>query len=442
MRALAAVFGVWCVCGAVACARSGLELAATDDGVPSGDDTLDAGTPSDAGSDAGSQSGSLEGLCGEYVEAMCRFYTECFDEVFRDHAQCVSELECYGVENLENAVREGRVGYDAARVRECFETLRSEPCALPVLGTLQNEAFGVDRLLRACKGAVEPHQQQGDVCFATGECVYGHRCIETNGCPGSCERVPGWQEPCLEGGHCYNPQACLEGVCRLLARAGEPCSSPLDCREDLDCAPNGRCTTVERARLGEPCRLDLNGAKPARLCDEGLFCFLEQDLGGTCRPLATGGESCVSDASCLPGHFCSNLAAPTQPVCHPLGGIGALCNQDAWCREGLRCGGPLTADGRFGTCSLPFALGEPCGGVGIRGSCDDGLICNGQRCLNARYDGEACDDPLATCVRGTCVEGRCRGFARLGQNCDMPDDCLSRSCESGRCADRSLCMPR
>jgi hypothetical protein len=198
---------------------------------------------------------------------------------------------------------------------------------------------------------------------------------------------------------------------------------------------------VDRARLGESCQLDLNGAKPARLCAEGLFCLLEMNLAGTCRPLAAAGERCVSDASCLPGHYCSNLYVLPYPECHPRGDVGAPCNQDPSCRDELRCiGEPYPAEARLLTCAPPRALGEPCNVRDIRGACAGGLVCDGFQCVTARYEGEPCDLPLAKCVRGTCQNGRCRGLARLGEPCVSFEDCLSRSCVSGKCEDRSVCV--
>lgn len=441
MRTFAAVLGVTGACAAFACARSGLELGTLEGREPNGHGESDSGVPPDAGHDAGAPSGSLEALCGEAVDAMCRFYTQCFHETFRDHEQCTRELECFGVENLKDAVAKGRVTYDASRARECFETLRSDPCRPTVTGTLLNLAYGVDGLLSACPGVIEPRQQQGEECFATGECVYGHRCIEGAGCPGRCERIPGWHEPCLDRNTCYHPQACLDGLCRLLAREGEPCSSPLDCRGDLDCSPEGRCVMVPRAGLGEPCIRDLNGAKPARLCEDGLFCLLEHNLTGTCKPLAAAGERCVGDDSCLPGHFCTTFAMLPEPVCYPLGDVGALCNQDAWCRPELRCIGALVTSA-FATCERPIEFGEPCNSPKGRGPCADGLACDEARCLTAHYAGDACGEPMSTCIRGECVNGICQGLRHVGQACDTFEDCLSRSCEGGRCIDASLCFPR
>jgi hypothetical protein len=82
-------------------------------------------------------------------------------------------------------------------------------------------------------------------------------------------------------------------------------------------------------------------------------------------------------------------------------------------------------------------LGEECAVY----LCADGLVCEGQVCVYARYPGDPCGDQDSVCVQSFCVDGTCRARAALGESCVDDNDCASRSCDGQVCVDPVDCLP-
>jgi len=127
-------------------------------------------------------------------------------------------------------------------------------------------------------------------------------------------------------------------------------------------------------------------------CPDGLRCA-ENPVGSdpeyTCQSLAPYGGSCISDADCALGDYCTGLDFRT---CGPLGGTGASCIYVSDCLDGYTCAG--------GECEFIRGVGESC--AGSMGLCDFGLVCDftTERCTYPNSAGMACDYDFQ-------CEGRC-----------------------------------
>jgi hypothetical protein len=377
-------------------------------------------------------------LCGALLDAMCTEYVECQrPQQFRDFDHCRSELDCYGVTALREAQAEGHILLHESALVACFRDFYASPCYPPRAQTsVFNDPLDVYQFVSQCPGVLTPLQGVGDVCKADAECEFRLKC-QTASCPGVCAPRFELGEPCSpDGEQCSIPYGiCQGGTCRIPAEVGGSCADDLDCNRDLLCDPSThRCIAPARPGLGGGCIRDINGGKPALLCQPDLFCNDDDAIGkpGVCAEFEREGQACQYNG-CAAGLECVALGGGPR-VCHAKAPKGGLCDYGAAsCQGDLSCvatgGAPPT-----GVCSEPPSLGQPC-----QFDCGPTLHCNGGVCVAAAYAGDRCE-PGDFCQNSRCVDGTCRAYVHLGQPCKSADDCLEHACQNGVCVDKTGCL--
>ncbi len=252
---------------------------------------------SEAGA-AGATQSMLEQLKGRYLDAICSYYAECQQLRFRDLDDCRAELDPYGVDALLAALAAGHIALDQGLLEKCLDDFAKDPCDPPrVFVTLQNDQLDIYQFLLACPGVLQGLMAEGDPCMADAECGPRLRC-EADGCPGVCKPLYELGGPCMtEHEQCGVPYGiCLQGTCRVPLEAGGPCADDFDCVRDLLCDSQQHVCVEPAQHPASMARASAtsNGGKPAIICQAGLYCDDNDDLGsvGVCRPLSAEGEPC------------------------------------------------------------------------------------------------------------------------------------------------------
>jgi hypothetical protein len=329
--------------------------------------------------------GSDEGASGELTEpvpfadyyaaiaeAMCSAHQRCYPDWLVDDVydgDC-DEYMFRSNEALQErtaaALDQGRVTYDADRGRDCVNAIRTTPC--DSLGTGPVEG---------CEGPFEGTVPVAGECILDQECQGDAFCRLETTCPGTCTLLG------TEGTHCTRAWECepnlvcslelaecvvaqpawavcndIDLVCEpglscdvdasdpagsfkcmapndvLDRSAGEACNlfedefcgDGLHCVLEADVYQDGICT-AETASSGGSC----HAAYPSQ-CPDDEYCDADVMLGetsGTCRPLPTTGEPCLTNASlareCPYGHMCLN------GVCVTIQPLGGPCEDDLQC---------------------------------------------------------------------------------------------------------------
>jgi hypothetical protein len=215
--------------------------------------------------------------------------------------------------------------------------------------------------------------------------------------------------------------ACINAI-RGKIPAGQSCNWLYECAGGI-CEPDtpGACPAQCKAVLpqGAECPGKDNLSCDARL---GVRCV----LGHCAKPLPAG-ATCVSDADCDAGLFCSG-----DQVCRALGQPGAACGDGSHCAAGESC--------KAGSCARKAQAGTSCG---ANGECADGFVCKGlskgaqgsctpfgevgAACVGADVDG--CAEDLI------CVSSRC-ALKPVSGPCMATNDCLEGAAfcsDSGQC---------
>jgi hypothetical protein len=199
--------------------------------------------------------------------------------------------------------------------------------------------------------------------------------------------------------------------------------------------------TVERLRSAVAAGtigFDPIGAQQCLAAFEALECSPDfEALAMTCLSSFVGqirdGEECEHQESCRLGLYCdTNTECPG--TCAPKSAPGEPCSDPLACTAGATC--------VQGTCQLPVAQGQTCGGNGP--TCEAGLYCDGEnggsgrcRVFNSQLVGEGsrceinggplCEAGLAciTEVNVIMIEFRCRARVGEGEVCHpgLPDHC-------------------
>lgn len=248
------------------------------------------------------------------------------------------------------------------------------------VGALEATGCGVETLEDGCSDVFEGTVALGGDCGWEEECADGYCSMSDGTCPGACAARVAAGAACLEAAACPVGFACDGGHCVALAREGEACSVSVACAGlDLSCvspsgAGAGTCQSWDdlfAGAIGEPCSL-----ASSDYCDPELSCVFDGVAGGTpsfvCAARVGRGEACAV-------------------------GVPNPCPDEQFC----------DAEGTMGTCTnLPVA-GEACTG-----------ICQGSlHCVSHEDDTRTCVEP--------------RG---LNEACTLDDECVSRSCQDGVCA--------
>ncbi len=278
---------------------------------------------------------------------------------------------------LEAAIADGRVSYDATKARACLEAFATRECNnLEEAPTICEEVFVGSAAL-------------GDPCEIDEECAEGY-CELDDACPGTCVA--------------YAP-------------LGESCAD-VECERGLDCDENLTC--VEYAGEGEPCGGD-GGAN----CGGGIFVCdgeTEEPNSGTCRPLgnlfsAEEGQACNPQESlfCEPGLSCVLTGVGEMGLtweCRARAeAVGADCfgGVPNHCPDGTYCAGIDFAAGMTqGTCTALPGEGDACLEVDLVPPCGPNLDCGSESntCVARARNGTACNED-DQCFSERCVEGTC-----------------------------------
>jgi hypothetical protein len=192
---------------------------------------------------------------------------------------------------------------------------------------------------------------------AAGQCIAETR---TQACPFSagahasaCDRVfVGQKQP---GEECSTMIQCARPSTGWVVCAADP-NFVCTFFADLTAAPratNGEtCITTceERTTNGETsksCTFSKTSVGSACYRNDGLNC-----LGGTCKPRAMLGESCLATWDCVSGAYCERDLILDAATCTPLVGSGGDCSRGRSCENSTYC------DGR--TCRPVKVTGESC----------------------------------------------------------------------------------
>lgn len=221
-------------------------------------------------------------------------------------------------------------------------------------------------------------------------------CFATDGGPGVCQAKRSAGGACVLEQDCQPFHQCLNHVCTLQPRPGEPCLMQAiggrgSCRwADNYCkaasadAGTGICTSLPI--LGQACgaRADLT-----RVCGQG-FCELDGGVG-QCRAEPTLGQSCST--TCASGLRCLRPAGTDGGAsCQNFPSVGEACT--GACASGAQCVSSV--------CVARLTAGATC-------TSDDG--CASDNCLLAQ---RVCAAPCAESVKGVTATGCPNGLRDLG----------------------------
>lgn len=318
--------------------------------------------------DDGSEPIAYDALVDAQAAAICEYFVEC--GYATSEALCVDTWARVSSSSadLDAAVDNGTVRYDAAAAGDCLDGVRTTPCAAFLEG-VEDEACD-----RVFQGTIE----NGNPCWIDAQCI--SQACEVDACAMACcqgtciAEVPDAAvgEGCLDGRDCVDGAYCdvETGLCTAEKAAGEACPGRYECEPSLVCIAG---TCLAPPGEGEPCA-ELQCAAP-------WACDLDSV---TCQPLRGEGEACNPDASlCALGLACN----PSSSTCTPPGGSGSPCDGDFFfgggCAGETYCSYDLETG--EGTCQPLVANG---------GACDYDTACQSHYCGNA----STCE-PEPVCVQ-------------------------------------------
>ena len=260
---------------------------------------------------------AFEDYAVEAADAFCDWAVGC--RHVPDDATCHRLLDPkrYDTRRAADAIRLGRLRYDADAAGACLASGRLAACPAP--------AFADPSCDRVFVGQVP----QGGACAGIYDCAGGGECLEpecdAGCCSGTCGPAPPADPPkkaigelcdaheecvatafCETDGRCHEypksvDQHCIFGcwygdlycdlaveACRLHAATGEVCNAGRRCNPNNDFCGDGICRP--RPGAGEPCDQE------TRLCIPGTRC-----VAGTCAPRGAEGDPCAVDDDCQAG---------------------------------------------------------------------------------------------------------------------------------------------
>jgi hypothetical protein len=275
--------------------------------------------------DAGAPDARYAAVCAQWADRSCAYEERCQRDLFRrwlDHGQCVQRetLVC------ELQAEDPDVPFDPAAVGAC--TFPSSCMIDPGAGGPPSSPHLCLPPGRAPDGAA----CIWDSGCRSGSCVYSY---DIYGIASTCGRCAAFDRcDCADGSICVY----LDGgiSCILLPGVGEPCGPPIYACKASSCipvgeGPNGTCTSIPQAGLGEPC----SSAPRGPACsdpDLSLYCDLTQHCsayqaagyGDPCAGPAGEGRLCAGDGTC--DFSRSGVCLPPSPDSEP-------CDES----QGLRC---------------------------------------------------------------------------------------------------------
>jgi hypothetical protein len=332
--------------------------------------------------------------------------------------QAALSLTQSGQEDVNAALKAGRLRFDSSGAQDCIDALDGAPCDQSALE---------ERLTRRCNSVVHPNVGPGQPCFAAGECAGGY-CQQTQfGCAGTCMAYPSPGAPCQLFGppemtcdptsqYCGDPHPPDGGVpdggmggatvCIRQKQSGDACERDEECAFGLVCL--GTCQGLPRLHQGDLCNA------PGTLCDDGVYC----DTTGHCVGQKQSGTPCDAPGSCLDKLTCVGFQPSPIPNTPPMAGgtcrawldVGASCNPGSTMQPPLITGCPSDMTCNANATCMPYVttprmgFHQPCSGA----PCGDGLVCDGAICQFAVGQGGACKTsvecaPGLTCLSATCT---------------------------------------
>lgn len=406
---------------------------------------------------------SLATWCADAIQIAHERGTQCHGATYASDPEYMNlslERTCRSV---EPAIAAGRVTFDGLAAARCLASARSSlalgcrwnleafdhpVCGEVFFGTVEN---GAECLPHDGWGIAPPVECRAGICVGSGDacpaacrarpalgehcddgtlrCGAGQRCAD-----GECRTLPGENELCLLGS-CGDGLVCLrlEGESRCRPRA----TPETQCGDDFVCAPFGGMRCVESIcemvlRLGDPCVASYN-------CPDGLVCRSEpESVEKACRPPATLNESCVEHDACAEGTYCQEFPSDTFPTparCVRLLAAGEPCERDLVCAIGLWC------DTSSRVCTPKIAQGQPCNPVfGHDAQCSPPQTCRADGvCGPAPKRGDACDpDDRRTCsADSVCdrVSSVCVAPPGRGEPCNPNSDYPCAGADHCRCVE-------
>lgn len=352
-------------------------------------------------------------FAASYADAFCQQANRCQFLAPYLLTQCRDQrLKVVGQGDIEKAVAEGRIEYDAKQARACVNGVLATDCLATSLS---------DATQAACMGALKGKVATGSPCFGYFECAAGF-CGGTDAtCPATCPETLGEGASCFlhgNGPQCDQRQGlkCLGGVCAKPAGMGQPCIDNNGCQSGLICVPPAEgqdpvCSKLHHA--DEPCSGD-------EACEAGLYCR-DTTEGGRCFARVAEGKPCGENIETIDGAL-----------------------RGSQCQEGLLCKGAgltETGDPIAGVCARPADEGQGCTADQgneqlLYSGCREGLVCPGGLCVVPPTTG-ACT-PHDECKTGEawCDDNhQCHPRLDNGAPCTISPECKSNYCGPDGCAD-------
>ncbi len=327
-----------------------------------------------------------------------------------------------------------------------------------------------------CQDPVPGGGELGDMCVADSDCLSG-LCVD-GACSEPCQRPidcsPDGSFVCEpEGSLTVNGQ--LLNVCK--PKPPEQCLSNSQCSSPERCVATRGQSAIEFT-CGMP---NANGGNTGATCTTDSDCIQNLCLGGVCAPPCQGNGDCAAatDFTCEGQDVMLAAGTDNVNVCTPpvdctsttqckinetcyvrrttafdticrapnIGGgsLGQVCSTDS------ECASNLCYDGRFGkVCSQPCDTASQCNVAGYTCATVDvagaGAPVSAQICApeqptscssnNDCQTGTSC--AIVVSEAGNALESLCipsTGRLATGVACAQDDDCESRTCVAGSCAD-------
>lgn len=250
--------------------------------------TADSMSPQDTGGGNGGDGGAdasdatPPGLvfANDEAVALCNAYFGCCPggvDGGYDISRCVINLRAYGWEGTlpsdETVYGRGHITFNPTQGSGCIAAINSFPC------TQTGSQWAV--ITQACEGIF-----QGTIAVNAGGCVSSFECAPSSYC-----------DPTVDG-----------GLCRPLAKQGEPCNTVIASSTTTAPVPDQMCSY-------------LASGQPPLFCD--LIDNPDAATYATCQPVLAAGASCQTGPA-NPNYYYDDQACPAA---------GPLCGDDGKCGD-------------------------------------------------------------------------------------------------------------
>nr|CAB3257643.1 jagged protein [Phallusia mammillata] len=357
--------------------------------------------------------------------------------------------------------------------KKCMDGWMGENCNKAICKVGCSIEHGFCDIPGECKCRLGWQGERCDSCITYPGCLHGTCRGETYDCQCDtnwggllCDRdlnYCGTHKPCMNGGHCSNPEpdkfkcTCPEGYegvrCEIVKYAcvSDPCENGGTCR---NVGRGFRCQCKD-GWTGKTCEKDIDDCE-SQPCAHGGVC---KDLvnGFSCQcPEHWEGVNCQLDKNecnnspCVHARSCHNLPGKYHCVCEPgwdgrncdinVNDCNGQCKNGATCVDrvnGFTCMCALGFEGRTCEINTNDCADDPClqGGQCVDGVNDFQCICP------AGYSGKSCQLEEGYCEPNPCQNGAecfnrnndyyCNCSSKFeGKNCSrLRNDCEHKTCQ-------------